>query len=168
MENASKALLIAGETLIGVLILTILAYTFQRIYAFAENYQSINERQKIVAFNTQYTKYITNTGSEPTYIYTEDVVTLTEKVLNWNAITADDNEKIELYILDKSGGKIYSTQTVILEFDRENFLEKYKLRADTNQAEYKFSCRVESNTDSGRVNRIIIQIQGERELKLST
>ena len=123
MENASKALLIAGEVLIGVLILSIFAYAFQRIFIFADNYQSIKEHQKIVAFNTQYTKYATNTGDGATYIYSEDVVTLTEQVLNWNKITVNDNEKIELHILDKSGGKIYSTEKLIPEFNRENFLE---------------------------------------------
>lgn len=163
MENASKALLMAGEVLIGIIILSILAYTFQKMSAFAENYQDTKEHQKIVAFNTQYIKY--QTGTEE-YIYSEDVVTLTEKVLNWNTITADDNEKIQLYILDKSGGKIYSSETLIPEFNRENFLDRYKLRGDPTNAmkkEYKFSCKIETNTNSGRVSGIIIQIQGERD-----
>lgn len=166
MENASKALLMAGEALIGVLLLTILAFTFQRIYTFAEDYQSKNNKQKMVVFNTQFTKYATNTGSEPTYIYTEDVVTLTERVLNWNKITADSNEKIVLYILDKDKGEMYSTENVITEFNREVFLDTYKLRGDPTKAEmkeYKFSCEIGVNQSSGRVNQVIIQIQGERD-----
>ncbi len=166
MENASKALLMAGEIFIGVIVLSIFAYVFQRVYIFAEDYQYRNELQKIAAFNTQYTKYATNTGSEATYIYAEDVVTLTEKVLDWNEITAIDSEKIELYILDKNGGVIYSTQTVIPNFDKENFLDTYKLRGDPTQAvkrEYKFSCLVEVNNVSGRVNKITTQIKGERD-----
>lgn len=166
MENASKALLMAGEVLIAVIILSILAYTFQKMSAFAENYQDTKDHQKIVAFNTQYIKYATGTEEENKYIYSEDVVTLTEKVLNWNTITADDNEKIQLYILDKSGGKIYSSETLIPEFNRENFLDTYKLRGNPTNAmmkEYKFSCKIETNTNSGRVSGIIIQIQGERD-----
>lgn len=166
MENASKALLIAGEVLIGVIVLSILAYVFQKVFTFADNYQSKNEHQKIVAFNTQYTQYATNTGEGANYIYSEDVVTLTEKVLNWNKITANDNEKIELYILDKNGGKIYSTETVIPNFNREDFMVEYKLRGDPSKAmdkEYKFSCKVELSTSSGRVNRVITQIQGEKD-----
>ena len=166
MENASKALLIAGEVLIGIIVLSIFAYVFDRAFNFTQDYQDRTERQKIVVFNTQYTKYATATGSEATYIYTEDVVTLTEKVFNWNRTTVIDSEKIELYILDRGGGIIYSTQTVIPEFNREDFLETYKLRGDPTQAlsrEYKFSCAVEINNTSGRVNRITIQIQGERD-----
>lgn len=166
MENASKALLIAGEVLIGVLILSMLAYAFQKVYTFADNYKSTKEHEKIVAFNTQYTKYATNTGNGATYIYSEDIVTLTEQVLNWNKITANDNEKIELHILDKSGGIIYSTQKESIKFERETFLDTYKLRGDPTQAlvkEYKFSCSVELDSGSGRVNKIITQIQGERD-----
>ena len=131
-----------------------LAYAFQKVYTFADNYQSTKEHEKIVAFNTQYTKYATNTGNGATYIYSEDIVTLTEQVLNWNKITANDNEKIELHILDKSGGIIYSTQKESIKFERETFLDTYKLRGDPTQAlvkEYKFSCSVE--LDSGSYNR---------------
>ncbi len=166
MENASKALLMAGEVLIGIIILSIMAYTFDRIYTFAEDYQGRDQRQKILIFNTQYTKYATATGDEANYIYAEDVVTLTEQTLNWNRTTAIDSEKIELYILDRSGGIIYSTQTAIPEFNRENFLDTYKLRGNPTQAsnkEYKFSCKVETDDKSGRVSRITIQIQGERD-----
>lgn len=166
MENASKALLMAGELLIGIIVLSLLAYTFQRVYTFAEAYQEKTEQQKIIVFNAQYTKYATATGYEPTYIYAEDVVTLTEQVLNWNKRTDIESQKIELYILDKNGGNIYSTQTAIPEFNRADFLDEYKLRGDPTQAlikEYKFSCKVELSNTSGRVNRIIIQIQGERD-----
>lgn len=166
MENASKALLIAGELLIGIIVLSIFTYLFQKTYNFAEEYQDKIGEQKIIVFNTQYSKYATSTGDEPTYIYAEDVVTLTEKVLNWNKITAIESQKIELYILDKNGGNIYSTQTAIPEFNRADFLDEYKLRGDPTQAlikEYKFSCKVELSNTSGRVNRIIIQIQGERD-----
>ena len=35
MENASKALLIAAEVLIGVIVLSIFAYVFQKVGTFA-------------------------------------------------------------------------------------------------------------------------------------
>lgn len=164
MENASKALLIAGEVLIGVIVLSIFAYVFQKVGTFAENYQNNAEQKKIVAFNTQYTKYATGTGK---YIYSEDVVTLTEQVLNWDQTTVIDSEKIRLNILDERGGLIYSTQTQeTYKFDRTTFLDDYKLRGTPSNAglkEYKFSCDVGINSSSGRVNEIIIQIQGERD-----
>lgn len=163
MENASKALLIAAEVLIGVIVLSIFAYVFQKVGSFAESYQNNAEQKKIVAFNTQYIKYVTGTGK---YIYSEDVVTLTEQVLNWNQTTVIDSEKIRLIILDERGGLLYSTQTQInYKFDRTTFLDDYKLRGDpshANEKEYKFSCDVGINSSSGRVDEITIQIQGIR------
>lgn len=103
MENASKALLIAGEVLIGVIVLSIFAYTFQRVGSFVETYQERTEHRKTIEFNTQYTKYATGSGK---YIYAEDVVTLTEQVLNWNNTTVIDSEKIELNIIDESRWRI--------------------------------------------------------------
>lgn len=164
MENASKALLIAGEVLIGIIVLSIFAYTFQKVYTLVESYQERSEHQKIIEFNTQFTKYATGAGK---YIYAEDIVTITEQVLNYNEITVIDNEKIELNILDERGAIIYSTQKQnIYKFDRTTFLDDYKLRGDpshANQKEYKFSCQVEIASTTGRVNKVTIQIQGERD-----
>ncbi len=164
MENASKALLIAGETLIGLIILSIFAYAFQKAYEFAESFQERIVQQKIVTFNTQYNKYATGTQGA---IYSEDVVTLTEQVINWNQTTVIDSEKIRLNILDESGGAIYSTQTqVASKFDRTTFLDDYKLRGEPSNAgekEYKFSCGVEVNPSSGRVNEITIKIKGFKD-----
>ncbi len=164
MENASKALLIAGEVLIGIIVLSIFAYTFQRVFTLVETYQERSEHQKVVEFNTQYTKYATGTNK---YIYSENIVTLTEQVLNWNKATVIDDEKIELNILDERGGTIYSTQKQNIDkFNRATFLDDYKLRGDpthANEKEYKFSCQVEINSTSGRVDKITIQIQGLRD-----
>lgn len=164
-ENVSKALVMAGEMLIGLIILSIFAYTFQRIYTFAQNYQDTKERQRIIAFNTQFTKYQTRTGDDPTYIYAEDVVTLTEQVIDWNKQATDDSEIIQLNILDRAGGIIYSTQKASSEFERTNFLVTYKLKGDDTQGnkEYKFSCSAEMDTSSGRVKRLTMQIQGVKD-----
>ncbi len=161
MENASKALLIAGEVLIGLIVLSIFAFAFQKAYEFAETIQDRSTQQKIVAFNTQYTKYATGTNR---YIYSEDVVTLIEQVINWNKTTAIDSEKIELFVKDETGNVLYST------YNRTEFLEQYKLRGDPSHAEekeFRFSCNVEMNSSSGRVNKITIQRRGERELEIT-
>ena len=156
MENASKALLIAGEVLIGLIVLSIFAFAFQKAYEFAETIQDRKKKKKIVAFNTQYTKYATGTNR---YIYSEDVVTLTEQVINWNNTTAIDSEKIVLSVQDETGELLYST------YNRTEFLDEYKLRGDPSHAEekeFRFSCNVEVNSSSGRVDKITIQRRGVR------
>ncbi len=105
MENASKALLIVGGMLIGVIILSIFSYVFETIFQFSQAYQDSVEQQRIIAFNAQYTKYVTETGE---YIYAEDVVTLVNQTLNWNQ-DAIDSEKISLNIVESGTGRtLYS------------------------------------------------------------
>lgn len=163
MENASKALLIAGEVLIGIIVLSIFAYTFQKVYTLVESYQERSEHQKIIEFNTQFTKYATGAGK---YIYTEDIVTITEQVLNYNQITVIDSEKIELNIVDENLKNLYSTKTQSTKpFDRTTFLEDYKLRGDpshANEKEYRFKCMVKMDSTTSMVNEITIRrFEGE-------
>ena len=82
-ENASKALLLAAEVLIGVIIFSIFAYVFERANLFAEHYKEISDKQSIVEFNAQFISYVTN-NSDMKYIYAEDVVTLANQAINWN------------------------------------------------------------------------------------
>ncbi len=57
MENASKALLIAGEMLIAVMILSLAAYLYASFSQQARETARINAEQQIIQFNTQFTKY---------------------------------------------------------------------------------------------------------------
>ena len=61
MENASKALLMAAGILVGVLVLSLLAYLimyFSQLYADIDRQ---NADQKLAQFNTQYTTYLHKT-----------------------------------------------------------------------------------------------------------
>lgn len=163
MENASKALLIAGEVLIGLIVLTIFAYTFEQAFLFAEAFRERADRQKIIAFNTEFTKYVTtNTGTNKSYIYAEDIVSIINRATDWNEKTADDNEKITVEIQDASGGTEFIIDD-ISDFDQEDrtqFLTKYKLTNNPTNSEYQFSCRVTLRAGTGRVNRVIIKNEG--------
>ena len=73
MENASKALLMAGGILIAIIIIALLAKTFSNIGEFQMSKLSEEEQQKLIAFNEQYTKYLNQ------YVYGTDVITLLNK-----------------------------------------------------------------------------------------
>ncbi len=57
MENASKALLIAGEILIAILLLGVLVYGYNNLSYFMEDKQTDTQRQQLTAFNKQYESY---------------------------------------------------------------------------------------------------------------
>ena len=157
MENASKALIMAGEVLIGVIILSILVLMFNKISEFTESYYANSETQKMIAFNAQFTKYITNnTDQDATYIYSEDVVSIVNQVLNWNRTVSDDIERITVTISTNE-------ETIVIpsdRFDSSSFLSKYKLRENPSIEEYAFSCNVSLNETTGRVSTVDIVMKG--------
>lgn len=76
MENASKALLMAGGILIAILILTLVVRSFTTISIFQKSRLSEEEQEQLVEFNEQYTKYLGQ------YVYGTEVITVINKSLN--------------------------------------------------------------------------------------
>ena len=73
MENASKALLMAGGVLIAIIMIGLLAKTFGAVNLFQKSQLSEEEQAQLVAFNEQYTKYLGQ------YVYGTEVRTLKNK-----------------------------------------------------------------------------------------
>lgn len=76
MENASKALLMAGGILIAILIIALLVRSFTSVSIFQKAKLSEEEQAQLVAFNEQYTKYLGQ------YVYGTEVRTLMNKYDN--------------------------------------------------------------------------------------
>lgn len=58
MENASKALLMAGGVLIAILIMSVLVITFQKTGNVSKSYDKSVSQEEITKFNTNFTKYL--------------------------------------------------------------------------------------------------------------
>ena len=160
-ENISKTLLIAGEVLIGVIILSILVVTFRRVAVFTESYMEYSDYQDVLEFNKDYTSYVTNNnGTDSTYIYAEDVVTLANHVIDWNKTTPNNSEKIVLYIYGQTGAIEYNV-TKEADFNGKEFLSTYKLTDNPSNPEYKFSCEVQLSNATGRVNVVKVTNKGQ-------
>ena len=175
MDNASKAMIIVGEVLLGVIIISILVVLFNKVNEFTEAYHENADRQRLIVFNSQYTKYITNnTDTDTTYIYAEDVVTIVNQAIDGNKASLIDNEKIIIEIYDESNTieyRVIESGEIRIgvgpsckerkEFE-EDFLKNYKLRigATPENREYRFSCEMTLNSE-GRINYVKITNKGE-------
>lgn len=84
MENASKALLMAGGILIAIIILAVLVKTFGTISGFQKTQILEEEQAQLVAFNEQYTQYLGQ------YVYGTEVLTVKNK--------SDNNGKVTVII----------------------------------------------------------------------
>lgn len=95
MENASKALLIAAEVLIAMLVVSMFTILFSTVADYSEKYAITKESQEIEAFNTQFTNY-----TKEEEITAQDVVSVINLAKYYNAkgfnITASANGNVNI------------------------------------------------------------------------
>lgn len=121
MENAAKALGIAGGVLIAIVILASLLYTFKRMSQIPEQQEYQKEVQELSKFNQQFEAY------NKKLMYGVDVVSCLNKVIDNNKkskeyadgaydidieieITSDISDRFEIYYLDTTSKLKKETQ----------------------------------------------------------
>lgn len=143
MENASKALLMAAEVLLGVLLLTLMAsiiYFFTNYQAEIESNQNAKE---IYRFNSQFEVY-----KEKEYLTAQDVLSIYNLAQNYNS-KFENEEPIKVYINNKQ-----ITNNV------NNNIYLKQILNDTNYPEkppktYKID-KIEPNQTTKKINNIKI------------
>lgn len=107
MENASKALIMAGGILIGILIISLAVYLFTDFGRTAADINDRNASQQLVDFNSKFTKYESykdNDGNWKTTVY--DIVTLAGYAKENNEYYKEsDDEQISVNIVVKDALK---------------------------------------------------------------
>lgn len=105
MENASKALIMAGAILIGVLLLALMVYFFSVASGLRGAYSKNVNNTRITEFNTKFTKYnITETeyknSVDKSYVTIRDIVTLANYAKEFNdEMQSTDFGYISVYIV---------------------------------------------------------------------
>ncbi len=123
MENSSKALILAGEILIGVIILTIFAIVITSFATSNNQYKEQMTAKEIKAFNLQFLKYVEYDSKGQAYMAAPNIVTIANladeindkygftamkiwsNVTGGTGITYDDmnGEMARKYFYDKNG-----------------------------------------------------------------
>ena len=125
MENASKALLIAGGFLITILLLTLFSYLYTRMAENTAHIQESLEKHEISEFNQQFLNYEgrgERTGSTP--LTSQDVATLIN-------LAKDNNEnqkfptQVAIYLGSKNdANNLVDSRTYIEWLDTNKTLDK--------------------------------------------
>ncbi len=143
MENASKALLIAGGILIGMLILSLFVYELYYAGSVGNAYQAEISETQILEFNAQFEKY------QNTNMTAQEVVTIYNYIEEyWNPNNISD--QIEL------------TRTTpinyIISNGTANFLNNYSgyYNSDGDYIAYTYSLTITEYASTGRVSKITI------------
>lgn len=146
MENASKALIMAGGVLIGVLILSLAVYLFADFGSTSAEVTKQNEQKQITEFNSKFTAYEGYKDKDGNWSITiYDIITLAgyakENNEYYDGINNDEKISVEIDNGD------------ILDKDSNYLINKY---VDSNGNLTKFSCSsssIEYNT-RGKIRTI--------------
>ena len=133
MENASKALMIAGGVLIAVIIITMFIMMFNNISNIQKEQEEQTKIEQILAFNSEFEAYDKNV------MYGTDVITLINKVAENNKKYSTNNDYKIIVTLD---GAVVTSSSHLIGTDAEKTI---------------FTCtNMEYNT-SGRICKIEIE-----------
>ena len=85
MENASKALIIAGSVLISLLVISLLVFGYTNLKKYMEANQTVEASEQVSEFNKQYDVYYRNN------IYGSELLSLTNKIVDYNKKYREDD-----------------------------------------------------------------------------
>ena len=96
MENASKALLIAGGMLIAIIVLSLFAMMYNKMTELKNNEEARAKVEQLENFNAEYESF------NKKLMYGADVITLANKIYNNNKNHPNDNTYRIKLVLDGS------------------------------------------------------------------
>lgn len=153
MENVSKALLMIGGVLIGVLILSLAVYLFATFGAESQKVHKQIEKQQLVEYNSKYTIY---TGRTDLTIY--DVISVANLAKQNNEYYKDyynyENEyKVTVIFTGIKGGSTNYLHNIDKEKQQE-LLQLYNNINTQGKLEEKFTGSTIEYHKNGRVKKI--------------
>ncbi len=151
MENATNALLMAGGVLIGVLILTLAVYLYMSFGAEARENYELMERQQIVRFNAQFTKYV---GIKDLTVY--DVASVIAAARKNNSYYLDESITDSYKVTVKINGVPTKDIGNIEKFieQNNNIIVNEDLVDEDIEFEHTYSCDSVDYYDNGRVKTV--------------
>ena len=125
MENASKALLIAGGMLIALLIIGALVLMFNQIGDYEKGQQGIEKTSEIAEFNIDFIRYTEGN------IKGVDIISLANKVINFNSKNGilnsiDYSKKITLNIDVNDFSKLFGSNSYEIKNYDNDFMKTIK------------------------------------------
>ena len=147
MENASKALLMAGGILIGILILSLMTTLFVSSRQLSANYDNTKNEEAIQRFNVNFTKYL---GQD---------ITIHQHITIKNFADIKNNKIFDVTVNDPSSTIEQDIQKVNNEYKKEKYREmKVKI-----EIVYKID-NIDYDINTGYVSAVNI---GGRKLKIT-
>lgn len=145
MENASKALIIAAEILIGVLILTAFVFIFRAFGAFSDTVNENIEVKNVTEFNTKFEIY--NGRKDLT---AQDLITIGNLAKQYNQ--SDSAAMTITVTVSGIEARYMNLHTLSDELSYE-FIHQYSV-----QRKIYFECsKIEYNENTGKIDKVSLK-----------
>ncbi len=149
MENASKALIISAEILIGVLLLTFLVFMLNSMDTFSQTVNSNIETKNVNEFNSQFETYNGRNN-----LTAQDVITIGNLARNYNNTEEGQETKNKIIVYLQGTESKYANVHTLNDEQTYEFIEKYSVE---NKA--TFECQITAYSENTKkVNRIQLKM----------
>ena len=151
MENASKALIMAGGVLIGILILSLAVYLFTSFGAESKKMYDRIESNQLTQFNAKYNIYA---DRKDLTIY--EVISVANQANENNKnykLYTDYETEYKIQIVLQAPNHNTSNLQDVTEEEKQEMINEFSEINDIGELKYKFECKVDYNS-SGRVCRV--------------
>lgn len=142
MENASKALIMAGGILIGLLIASLFAYEMMSVAASGREHQKQMDIKNITEFNAQFSKY------EGKQLTAQEVATMFNYITEWNKDNISTVIKLNIIGIPTLNDVKMGRATI------EEFLDN-SWDEDNNR---KFRVIIDGHDNDGMVNEVTFKL----------
>lgn len=136
MENASKALLMTGSILIGIILLSLAVYVYNIMTEAEKMKASTLTEEQLIKYNQEFLAY------DKKLMYGTDVITVLNKAIDNNKRYAEDDES---YFIDISFTLIDDVSAVTTKYTWDRINKRYKSTTQKNTAtgnsKYTYSFR---------------------------
>ena len=155
MENASKALLMAGGVLIGILVLSLAVYLFATFGADSRRIQAQIDERQLTQYNAQYTIY--DGRSDITIYDIISVANLAKENNDYYNSFSDYESEYKVTVSLAGIGADSATEFQDKENKQEYLKEYSKIEENNGELIYRFNCSNITYHSNGKVKSIKFQ-----------
>lgn len=159
MENASKALIMAGSVLIALVVISVVVFFFNNIRDLQKTNMTSDEVQQVTEFNKQFDVYTRN-------VYGSELLSIANKIVDYNKRESDSKGYIKI-VLEVKISDDSNPNTEIFNKGKdatydENDFNTIKEKIDKELAKFSDRKKTEYTYTNGKYSRTIAQLASMR------
>lgn len=159
MENASKALIMAGSVLIALVVISVVVFFFNNIRDLQKTNMTSDEVQQVTEFNKQFDVYTRN-------VYGSELLSIANKIVDYNKRESDSKGYIKI-VLEVKISDDSNPNTEIFNKGKdatydENDFNTIKEKIDKELAKFSDRKKNEYTYTNGKYSRTIAQLASMR------